>query len=388
MKKSFLKNSIILIAAALLLCSALLMVSCGEEEPEYVDATNYLEFTSYNNGTCYISGVNKAYIDRADTEVSSYLAIPEKSPEGDIVVKIGENVFAAYENLIFLKSGIKLEGVTIPEGVAEIEKGAFADTSLKSVAFPSTMRVIGDKAFAGCGVLESVSFAEGLAEIGDEAFLNTDIRSLTIPNSVTAVGDKAFYGCSFLMSPDNFNLGTGLRKIGSWAFGAITAEGPYSENGALYIDNYLYHVDFNTLSAGEFKVKDGTIAVADNALEASNITLGEKITSIIIPESVKSIGDNAFYNMRNIDKIYIPSGVEQIGGSILALKNQTGNPNVQVSKYPYIFFGGTEEQWEALSPFVLLEDSDVQLIKSENVVFDVPMKNSSSELVIPNEDTP
>ena len=82
-----------------------------ESETEAKEEKKLLKFTSFGNGTCSVGGIG-SYTD-------VYLTIPEKSPEGDVVIYIDEKAF-------------------------------FENTDIKAVFIPSTVMSIGEKAFAGC----------------------------------------------------------------------------------------------------------------------------------------------------------------------------------------------------------------------------------------------
>lgn len=90
--------------------------------------------------------------------------------------------------------------VTIPDSVAEIGKGAFADcTSLESVTIPDSVTSIGNSAFSGCYKLKSVSIGSGVTSIGDSAFSDCEfLTGIEIPAGVKSIGEYAFEGCTKL----------------------------------------------------------------------------------------------------------------------------------------------------------------------------------------------
>ena len=62
------------------------------------------------------------------------------------------------------------------------------------------------------------------------------------------------------------------------------------------------------------------------------------ITNVTIPEGVKSIGDNVFYNCIRLTNITIPDSVTSISNSFYNCRSLTT-----------INYTGTEEQWNAIS---------------------------------------
>ncbi|MBD5428355.1 MAG: leucine-rich repeat domain-containing protein [Treponema sp.] len=96
-----------------------------------------------------------------------------------------------------------LDKVIIPEGVTEIADYAFSTCyGLMIVILPSTCKKIGDGAFGGTRNLNGISLPEGLTEIGEYAFSNSGflVGSIEIPSTVTVIGPKAFYNCVCLVS--------------------------------------------------------------------------------------------------------------------------------------------------------------------------------------------
>ena len=134
-----------------------------EKEPE-----PSLEFTSFGNGTCAVSGIG----DISDI----YLVIPERSPNGDIVISIGDKAF-------------------------------FENTTIKAVQIPSTVMDIGNMAFGGCLSLVYISVdqnnmmysdKDGILYSKDGAklilFPSASLASeIFISSGVTEISDMAFF---------------------------------------------------------------------------------------------------------------------------------------------------------------------------------------------------
>ena len=193
------------------------------------------------------------------------------------------------------------QSTIIPNSVTSIGNWAFkCCSSLTSITIPNSVKSIGEEAFSGCSSLTSVTIPNGVKSIGDEAFeLCTSLISVTIPRSVTHIGNGAFGDCSSLAST---TIPNSVTSIGVYAFwGTAFYQNPANwKNGALYIDNCLLKVDTNFV--GNFKIKENTRLIGDAAFHNC-----KSLTSVTIPNSVTSIGDCVFGRCSALASIVIDS---------------------------------------------------------------------------------
>ncbi len=147
------------------------------------------------------------------------------------------------------------------------------------------------------GSVKKLTIRDGVTSICENAFSGfMNLASITIPDSVRTIGPNAFFDSAYYNDTKN------------WVY------------HVLYIGKHLIRVD-NGFS-GDYKIKDGTLVIADEAFSLSNFN---PISSITIPESVISIGYGAFnaYGLRNI---YVDSNNQYYSNNaqgILFNKNKT-----------------------------------------------------------------
>ncbi len=163
-----------------------------------------------------------------------------------------------------------------------------------NVTIPESITEIGNYTFAFCDNIKEITFHNNVTSIGIYAFEDCDgLTSIKIPESITRIGFSAFNGCSYLAEitiPDKKII------IESDAF-SLTA---YSNNTNNRVDNGLYignHLINAYPVSDNFTVKDGTITVAENAIDNASVS------SITLPSSLEYIGEFALGDPHTLDWI-------------------------------------------------------------------------------------
>ena len=156
------------------------------------------------------------------------------------------------------------EEVVIPEKIAgkpvtEIAEDAFQFCeNLTSVEIPDTVQTIGKNAFWSCHKLQHV----------------------TLPKNLAAVGDNCFRSCGLLAE---LEIPVTLQKIGLDAFcDTAWLKNQQTENPLVQVNHIL--IDATTCSG----------------------------TAVEVPDGVTEIGNVAFYNCGNLQKIMLPASVTKI----------------------------------------------------------------------------
>lgn len=168
------------------------------------------------------------------------------------------------------------------------------------------VKVIGDKAFMGCGFLFNIDLPDSVKSIGRCAFWGCDqLGSIVIPNGVTSIDDYAFGWCDSLTS---IIIPNSVTNIGEGAFNLCCSL------TCIDIPNKVTSIGINVfedcISLRNINIPNSVSSIGNSAFNGC-----ESLRSINIPNSMTSIGNGAFSECCSLENITIPKNVANITGN-------------------------------------------------------------------------
>ncbi len=318
-------------------CSKLLDIHCYAEKVP--SATDAFTDSNYQNATLHVPSASVESYKKTEpwSGFSNIVAITTEvdginydfnaeTKQATVIHRL-----AFYYGKIVIPESVEFMGVTY--SVTSIAGGAFSfGQGVTSVTIPNSVKSIGGNAFGMICTVSSVHISDIAAwcniEFGDinsnplnkahHLYLNgEEVKDLVIPNSVTSIGDYAFSGCSGLTS---VTIPNSVKSIGDYAFSGC------SGLTSVTIPNSVKSIGGNAFSdcSGLTSVHISDIVAwcnidfLDNTsnplYNAHHLYLnGEEVKDLVIPNSVTSIGDNAFAGCSGLTSITMGIDIKNIG---------------------------------------------------------------------------
>lgn len=283
---------------------------------------------------CYVNGERGDNVipDDAFDRLSSY-----KMPTLKYIVfpdnlkKIGRHAF----------DGTSLcHEIILPEGLTYVGYFAFSNNDIRRISLPSTLKHIGHQAFSRCPIEQELLLPEELEYLGAGAFSSCKglTGELRIPQTLTTIGNECFYENNFngnlnipasvseigeeafaLTGFSSLTLHEGLKTIRRWAFSGGTFDGDLVlPSTVTVLEAYAFaqtgfkHIympdNFEEIPEGLFyrcKELIDTIVIPSkvNHIAQKAFSGCERLTAVVLPKNLLSIGSECFRNCYSLDYI-------------------------------------------------------------------------------------
>lgn len=217
------------------------------------------------------------------------------------ITKIGSSAFVGCYNI---------ESIVIPNSVSRIENYAFQHcVNLSSVTLGSGLKYVGYNAFYNCYNVSTTNYTGDVASwcniqfssresnpisISQNLYINNqELIDLVIPAGVNIISSHAFYNCATIKS---ITIPKSVKIIGTWALDGI------------WFDSVNYLGEIGDWCDIEFLGSSCNPMGSTRNFYFNN----NKVKNIVIPNTVDTIHQGAFYNAC-FNSITIPNSVKLIG---------------------------------------------------------------------------
>ena len=222
---------------------------------------------------------------------------------GEGVERIPAYAFYAYGGA---SSAPKVTSVIMSDTVESVGMHAFERLEgLTSVKMSKGLKIVGDYAFSSNSILADVEWSNVLESIGTQAFNGcSSLKNAIIPDTVTELGEKAFYCCS---SAKELYIGENITTILPATFYKMESLEKITWNAKNVADftNIGQQFDYAGKSGNGIELIFGEGVERIPAYAFYPYSGNMKTKSINIAESVKKIGNNAFYKCTQTERVNI-----------------------------------------------------------------------------------
>lgn len=276
------------------------------------------ETGSYNRPwDSYVNAVTELEIEYGVTEIGNYAFLAfnnlEKIETPYTTTRIGEWAFAYCR---------KVKQIDVRGSDCVIETSAFdscEDTVMNSISIYG-VKTIGESAFYECDS-NYLYLGEGLERIEFGAFsLNESVTEVTFPTSLKFIGDCAFASCDKLTrvvipNPDcdiTDEVGTIYDKATILGFAGSTAQKYAVSNSRAFVD--ISKGECGPSSAYSFDLNTGTLTFtgSDIIYEGDYFYYSPYIKKIVVGSGITTLAGGCFSSLKNLKEVVLPDSVEII----------------------------------------------------------------------------
>ena len=239
------------------------------------------------------------------------------APRQEVAVVKDPNSCSIYSGDIRIPDSVLHDGVYYK--VTSLGENIFGLASINSISIPKAVRSIGSLCFYGATINTKLALPDSLRTIGENAFLFLGgIERIFIPALVDSIGLCAFSSMSDLQT----------LEVDS------TNEYYSSFDGALYNKTMTSLLCVPAGKTDVFTIPVGVTTVEDLAFEWG------KCQKVVIPNTVTTLKDGAFWCCERLGEVHIPASVTTIEGGIFAKCKSLYNLTIDSLNENYVMIGG------------------------------------------------
>ncbi len=263
--------------------------------------------------------INKAFYDCElfDIKPIKTLNLKNKNQINDSNFEIVDNRVIKYlgnESVVFIPDGIEvldsclfwdnqhIEEVVLPQSLKSIGGDTFYNCkNLKKVNIPKYVELMGNNPFAGCPKIEILNESDYFIYKNDALYskdmqriiyfsVASNIKEIILPKTLKFIGKHTFYLCDNL---EKIILPKSLCHIENNPFAGCSKLSVENHSDSYIIENDVIYDRYKRSVIG-----------ALNKI---------KIKELYLPEGLKTINRNAFWNCKGIETIIFPKSLVDIG---------------------------------------------------------------------------
>ena len=237
-----------------------------------------------------------------------------------------KSVYSQYTT-VTIPASVTYNNYTYP--VTTIGTEAFKNCSnLQSVTLPNSITSISTDAFYYCAKLGSINLPEGLQTIYTDAFRYCNLTSVTIPSTVTSISNNAFQGnplTSVVWKPKTCSIGSDgnapfystSSQITKFTFGDEVETIPaYLCKNMSLLDTIVLPPSVKSLGNYAFmgctSLKSINLPVTQKTLPEGFLRGCSSLERIELPSTLTTIKTDVFYNCTSLKEINLPEGLTEI----------------------------------------------------------------------------
>lgn len=212
------------------------------------------------------------------------------------LTQIGNSTFSECTNL-------NINNLNLPNLITLGDSAFYKCAGLTgSINLPSLANQLDFGTFKECTSITNVLSLGSITKIQDQAFFGcTSLQSVNLPGTLTIIYNKAFQQCANMYLPNN-KLPESITTIFENAFEGCTS---------LRIDE-LYLPNLKTINGGFESCDVRKITNLGSITKVAGFSNNVNLTSVVLPETVTTIGWKAFSNCTSLTTINIPESVTTI----------------------------------------------------------------------------